>query len=50
MLHHLAANLNQIAKKRNSMEQLDAFERADWNCNQGLKTLPPPLKTMYNDR
>lgn len=27
-LNHLAANLNQIAKKRNSSEQLDAIERA----------------------
>ena len=27
-LNHLAANLNQIAKKRNSSEQQDAIERA----------------------
>ena len=30
-LNHLAANLNQIAKKRNSFEILNAFERADLN-------------------
>lgn len=28
-LNHLAANLNQIAKKRNGIEPLNAFERAD---------------------
>ena len=45
MLHHLAANLNQIAKKRNSMEQLDAFERADLELqSRTLKTLVITIK------
>ena len=30
-LNHLAANLNQIAKKRNQMDELNALERADLN-------------------
>lgn len=28
-LNHLAANLNQIAKRRNSMDELNAIERAE---------------------
>ena len=40
MLNHLAANLNQIAKKRNSSEQLDAIERA------GLELQSKELKTI----
>jgi methyl coenzyme M reductase subunit C-like uncharacterized protein (methanogenesis marker protein 7) len=28
-LNHLAANLNQVAKKRNRMDELNALERAD---------------------
>ena len=30
-LNHMAANLNQIAKKRNQMDELNALERADLN-------------------
>jgi len=30
-LNHLAANLNQVAKKRNRMDVLNALERADLN-------------------
>jgi len=30
-LNHLAANLNQIAKKRNGLEELNAIERASLN-------------------
>lgn len=45
MLHHLAANLNQIARKRNSMEQLNAFERADLELqSRALKTLADTIK------
>ena len=40
MLNHIAANLNQIAKKRNSSEQLDAIERA------GLELQSKELKTI----
>ena len=44
-LNHLAANLNQIAKKRNGMEQLDAFERASLELqSRELKTLSETLK------
>ena len=39
-LNHLAANLNQIAKKRNSSEQLDAIERA------GLELQSKELKNI----
>ena len=28
-LNHIAANLNQVAKKRNSMDELNAIERAE---------------------
>lgn len=30
-LNHLAANLNQVAKKRNSFDELNAIERAELN-------------------
>jgi len=30
-LNHLAANLNQVAKKRNGIDELNALERADLN-------------------
>lgn len=29
MLNHMAANLNQIAKKRNGIDELSSYERAD---------------------
>jgi hypothetical protein len=37
-INHMAANLNQIAKKRNSGEELNALERAN------LKVLSGELK------
>ena len=40
MLNHIAANLNQIAKKRNGYEELTAFERAS------LKILSAELKQL----
>ena len=45
-LNHLAANLNQIAKKRNGIEQLDAFERAGLEVqSRDLKRLAEVIKT-----
>lgn len=44
-LNHLAANLNQIAKKRNGIEQLDAFERASLEVqSRDLKRLAEAIK------
>ena len=34
-LNHLAANLNQVAKKRNMNDELNALERAIWNSYPG---------------
>src|ERR1700712_2588074 len=34
-LNHLAANLNQIAKKRNGIDELNAFERSNLNLLSG---------------
>jgi len=34
-LNHLAANLNQVAKKRNGIDELNAFERANLNVLSG---------------
>lgn len=39
-LNHLAANLNQIARKRNGIEELNAFERA------GLEVQSRDLKRL----
>ena len=45
-LNHLAANLNQIAKKRNGIEQLDALERAGLEVqSRDLKRLAEAIKT-----
>jgi len=45
-LNHTAANLNQIAKKRNSGEELNALERADLKVQSGvLKDLAVQIKT-----
>lgn len=45
-LNHLAANLNQIAKKRNRFEELDAIERAELNAlSQLVKQLATDIKT-----
>ncbi len=44
-LNHLAANLNQIAKKRNGIEQLDALERAALEVqSRDLKRLAETIK------
>jgi len=44
-INHLAANLNQIAKKRNGIEQLDALERANLEVqSQELKRLAEEIK------
>jgi siderophore synthetase component len=45
-LNHAAANLNQIARKRNGMEQLDAVERADLEVqSRDLKRLAEAIKS-----
>ncbi len=50
-LNHLAANLNQIAKKRNGIEQLDALERAGLEVqSRDLKKLAEAIKNSLNDR
>lgn len=46
MLNHLAANLNQIAKKRNGMEPLDALERA--RLEQQSRELKGLTETIKN--
>ncbi len=35
MLNHMAANLNQIAKKRNGMDELSPLERAELRVQSG---------------
>ncbi len=42
-LNHMAANLNQIAKKRNSFDELNALERAELFFSAGQ------LKTFINN-
>src|SRR5688500_13792274 len=45
-LKHLAANLNQVAKKRNREESFNAFERAELNLLSGdIKTLAEQIKS-----
>ena len=45
--NHIAANLNQIAKKRNSGEELNAFERAELKVLSGeLKGRAAQIKTF----
>ena len=44
-INHLAANLNQIAKKRNGMDELNALERASLQVQSGeLKKLAEQIK------
>ena len=44
-LNHMAANLNQIAKKRNSNEELNALERAELKVQSGeLKGIAKQIK------
>lgn len=45
-LNHLAANLNQIAKKRNGIEQLDALERASLEVQS--RDLKRPAEAIKN--
>ncbi len=50
-LNHLAANLNQIAKKRNSNDQLNAIERAQLEqLSRVNKQLAQDIKNRLNDR
>ena len=44
--NHIAANLNQIAKKRNSGDELNALERAELKVQSGeLKALAVEIKS-----
>src|SRR4051812_32338812 len=46
-LNHLAANLNQIAKKRNQMDELNALERAEVNMlSAQVKQLAIDIKKL----
>lgn len=45
-LNHLAANLNQVAKKRNREESFNAIERAELNLLSGdIKMLAEQIKS-----
>jgi len=45
-LNHIAANLNQIAKKRNSFDELSVLERAKLNAQStGLQELVKDVKS-----
>lgn len=47
-LNHAAANLNQIAKKRNGIDELNALERAGLMVQSGeLKRLAEEIKTYF---
>ncbi len=44
-LNHLAANINQVAKKRNSFDELNAIERAELNhLSEQIKQLAKDIK------
>lgn len=44
-LNHLAANINQVAKKRNNLDELNAIERAELNHLSGqIKQLAIDIK------
>jgi hypothetical protein len=46
-LNHMAANLNQIAKKRNGVEELNALDRATLKVQSGeLKGIAAQIKTF----
>jgi hypothetical protein len=46
MLNHIAANLNQIAKKRNGIEELNALERGNLKIQSAeLKQLAVNIKS-----
>jgi Ribbon-helix-helix protein, copG family. len=45
-INHIAANLNQIAKKRNGIEELNALERAELQIrSRELKRLAEDIKS-----
>jgi len=47
MLNHMAANLNQIAKKRNSNDELSPLERAELKVQSGqVKDLAVQIKSF----
>ncbi len=47
-LNHLAANMNQIAKKRNGIDELNAFERAELMVQSGqVKRLAEEIKNHF---
>lgn len=47
MLNHMAANLNQIAKKRNSNDELSPLERAELKVRSGqVKDLAVQIKNF----
>ena len=47
-LNHRAANFNQIAKKRNGIDELDAFERAELMVQSGqVKRLAEEIKSHF---
>lgn len=46
-INHLAANFNQIAKKRNGIDELNAIERAELQMQSGqLKQLAQDIKNF----
>lgn len=46
-LNYLAANLNQVAKKRNGIDELNALERAELNVLSGqVKQLAIDIKKL----
>lgn len=49
VLNHLAANLNQIAKKRNSNDELSPLERAELKVQSGqVKDLAVQIKNLMS--
>lgn len=47
-LNHLAANVNQVAKKRNREETFNAMERADWMLVvEDVKKLVEKIKNCF---
>ncbi|SCY94498.1 hypothetical protein SAMN02927916_4214 [Flavobacterium anhuiense] len=49
VLNHLAANLNQIAKKRNSNDELSPLERAELKVQSGrVKDLAVQIKNFMS--
>jgi len=49
--NHLGANLNQIARKRNSFDELNAIERAELShLAERFKQLVDDIKKYLNDR